>query len=769
MQKVYYFLIFTSVILASCQNLENKSLEPFPSLIPMPNKVEITEGVFNLNKNTSLYVDKEFMNAGEFLMNYIEKGSSFKLKKSSEDEGTITIKKNDTLSAEGYTLKVSATGIMITAKETSGAFYAIQTLRQLMPLQLEKINGLKEKIISIPRVIIEDTPAFKYRGMHLDVGRHYFPKEFIKKYIAYMAMLKMNYFHWHLTEDQGWRIEIKQYPKLTEIGGYRNETLIGHYNDAPVTYDGTKYGGFYTQEDVKEIVDFAEKHEVTIIPEIEMPGHSQAAISAYPALGCTSEQVEVATTWGIFENIYCPNEDTFTFLENVLFEVIDLFPGDYIHIGGDEAPKKQWKNCDHCQQLIKDLNLKDEHGLQSYFITRMEKFINSKGKKIIGWDEILEGGLAPNATVMSWRGTQGAIDAVKEGHDVILTPTSHSYFDYYQSNNENEPLAIGGFLPLKKVFRFNPIPSELNKEEEKFVLGAQGNVWTEYMKTENQLEYMIFPRILAMSEVVWSGPTKNFEDDYPDFLKRTKVFNERLKELEINYANHLNEIEGNIINENGELKYQLSTPISGKEIRYIMDDSKVDTSSKLYNQGIIITDNTSIQAGVFEDNQLVSSVFSETINYHKAVKGSVTINPAPHTSYNAGGNQALINGILGSDKRYGDKEWLGFWGDDVEINIDLNGETTINSITTRFYNTNGQWIYAPKKMEVAYSLDGKKHHLLKEVELSSTDRIVKITAEFDAVNAKYLKILVPNYGVIPEGKQGAGNKAWIFIDEIIVE
>ncbi len=769
MQKVFYFLIFISAILAACQNPENKSLDSFPSLIPKPKEVKISEGIFNLNKNSSLYVDKEFMNAGKFLTNYIEKGSSFKLKKSSEDDGTITIKKNDTLSNEGYTLKVSASEILINAKDASGAFYAIQTLRQLMPLQLEKNHGFKEKTISIPQVIIEDNPVFNYRGMHLDVGRHFFPKEFIKKYIAHMSMLKMNYFHWHLTEDQGWRIEIKQYPKLTEIGGFRDETLVGHYNDAPVTYDGTKYGGFYSQEDVKEIVDFAKKHEVTIIPEIEMPGHSQAAISAYPALGCTSEQLEVATTWGIFENIYCPNEDTFTFLENVLSEVMALFPGDYIHIGGDEAPKKQWKNCVHCQQLIKDLDVKDEHGLQSYFITRMEKFINSKGKKIIGWDEILEGGLAPNATVMSWRGTQGAIDAAKKGHDVILTPTSHAYFDYYQSNNENEPLAIGGFLPLEKVYRFNPIPSELNKEEEKLVLGAQGNVWTEYMKTEDQVEYMIFPRILAMSEVVWSGATKNLEGDYPNFLSRTEIFNERLRGLEINYANHLYEIEGTIINEKGKISYQLSTPISGKEIRYTMDGNKVDFSSKLYNRGIMITDNTTIQAGVFKDNQLVSSIFSETINYHKAVKGNITINPAPHTSYNAGGNQALINGIHGSDKRYGDKEWLGFWGDDIEIKIALNEETTINSITTRFYNTNGQWIYAPKNIDISYSLDGKKYHLLKEVELYSTDRIVKIKAVFDAVNAKYLKILARNYGVIPEGKQGAGNKAWTFIDEIIVE
>ena len=655
--------------------------------------------------------------------------------------------------------------ILIIASSPNGIFYGIQTFNQLLDSSERSKNGLL-----LPNINIVDQPRFKWRGMHLDVGRHFFDISFIKKYIDYIAMHKMNIFHWHLTEDQGWRIKINAYPKLTEIGAYRDETLIGSYYDKPHKYDGIKYGGFYTKKDIQEVIEYARKRYVTVVPEIEMPGHSLAALAAYPELSCTDQKHAVAKIWGVHKEIFCAGkESTFIFLETILTEVAEMFPGPFIHIGGDEAPKDRWKKHALDQKRIIDENLKDEHELQSYFIKRIENILSKLDKRLIGWDEILEGGLAPGAIVQSWRGMNGGIVAANAKHEVIMSPTSHAYFDYYQSNNENEPLAIGGFLPLKKVFRFNPIPPELNKEEEKFVLGAQGNVWTEYMKTEDQLEYMIFPRILAMSEVVWRGPIKNFEDDYPDFLKRTEVFNERLKELEINYANHLNEIEGNIINENGELKYQLSTPISGKKIRYTMDGSKVDTSSKLYNQGIIITDNTSIQAGVFEDNQLVSSVFSETINYHKAVKGSVTINPAPHTSYNAGGNQALINGILGSDKRYGDKEWLGFWGDDVEINIDFNEETTMNSITTRFYNTNGQWIYAPKKIDIAYSLDGKKYYLLKEVELSSTDRIVKITAEFDAVNAKYIKILAPNYGVIPEGKQGAGNKAWIFIDEIIVE
>jgi hexosaminidase len=368
--------------------------------------------------------------------------------------------------------------------------------------------------------------------MHLDVGRHFFSVDFIKKYINLMAMLKMNTFHWHLTEDQGWRIEIKKYPKLQEIAAFRDETLIGHYSDKPHQFDGKKYGGFYTQEEIKEVVKYASARQITIIPEIEMPGHSQAAIAAYPELGCTGEQVKVATKWGVFEEIYCPKETTFKFLEDVIDEVSNLFPGKYIHIGGDEAPKIRWENCEHCQNLIKKEGLKDEHELQSYFIARMEKYINSKGKQIIGWDEILEGGLAPNATVMSWRGTNGAIEAAKQKHTVILTPQSHCYFDHYQSENKNEPLAIGGFLPLEKVYNFNPIPDELTTEEHQYVLGAQGNVWTEYMQTSENVEYMVFPRAIALSEVLWSAKEHR---NYTDFIYRLEYFNKILDARNVNH------------------------------------------------------------------------------------------------------------------------------------------------------------------------------------------------------------------------------------------
>src|SRR5699024_4171027 len=345
---------------------------------------------------------------------------------------------------------------------------------------------------TIPVVEITDYPRFEYRGLHLDVGRHFFGVDFIKNYIDLLAMHKMNRFHWHLTEDQGWRIEIKQYPKLTEVGAWRDSTLVGHYGSGK--YDDKRYGGFYTQDEIREVVAYAQKKYVTIIPEIELPGHASAALSAYPELGCKENyDYTIKSTWGVFEDIYCPREETFTFLENVLTEVMDLFSSKYIHIGGDEAPKKQWEESEFAQKVIEREGLENEHELQSYFVTRIEKFLNKHGRQIIGWDEILEGGLAPNATVMSWRGIKGGIEAAKQHHDVIMTPTSYLYLDYYQASPETEPLTIGGWVPLQKVYSYEPVPEELTAEESKYILGAQGNVWTEYMKSGEKVEYMAYP------------------------------------------------------------------------------------------------------------------------------------------------------------------------------------------------------------------------------------------------------------------------------------
>lgn len=727
-------------------------------IIPKPLFQELDKGVFIMDDKVFLVSNPEISEVSDYFKTYLEEHYQIEFDTQKGTKKIIFTINNAIANEEGYELKIEEENIFIESKNTRGAFYAVQSLLQLLPLPSD-LNSYK-----IPCLQIKDQPEFTYRGMHLDVGRHFFSVDFIKKYIDLMARLKMNTFHWHLTEDQGWRIEIKKYPKLQEISAYRKETLLGHYNDQPHQFDGKPYGGFYTQEQIKEVVAYAKTRQVTIIPEIEMPGHSQAAIAAYPELGCTGEQVEVATKWGVFDEVYCPKESTFKFLEDVIDEVVALFPGKYIHIGGDEAPKTNWKNCAHCQKLIKKEGLKDEHGLQSYFIARMEKYINTKGKQIIGWDEILEGGLAPNATVMSWRGTSGAVQAAKEGHDVILTPGSHCYFDHYQSENENEPLAIGGFLPLEKVYHFNPIPEGLTDKEAIYVLGAQGNVWTEYMQTEKQVEYMAYPRAVALSEVLWSSPEYK---NYSDFINRLEQYQKRLDLLEVNYANHIYSVKGELINSKGNLAYQLSTTSSSYPIYYSTDES---FPSKLYSTPITVDTSMHVKAVVLNSKKTpLGTVFQQKINLHQGVGAKISINKEPHPAYNAGGKKALINGISGNNKRYGDKEWLGFSGEDIIVTIEFDNPKNIKTISTRFYNGKGQWIYAPNEIGFSFYLeDGKTVNDITILE-EKNNLLVNYSYELKSTAVKKLDIIVKNYGTIPEGYQGAGHKAWTFIDEIIIE
>jgi hexosaminidase len=750
-----YFLLFFILGFLNIPKKEATIIQP--NIIPKPLFQQLNNGVFKLNEATSLETIQEFGDVAQFLKSYVKEQFHLKISSKKSDTKILFTKDNSIKNEEGYLLKIDKNKIEIRANSSKGAFYAVQSLIQLLPIENNSTS------ISIQCLEIQDAPQFAYRGMHLDVARHFFSVDFIKKQLDLMALLKMNTFHWHLTEDQGWRIEIKKYPKLQEIAAFRKETLIGHYADEPHHFDEKKYGGFYTQKEIKEIVTYASERQITVIPEIEMPGHSQAAIAAYPELGCTGNQLAVATKWGVFEDIYCTKESTFQFLEDVIDEIIPLFPGKYIHIGGDEAPKSRWKNCAHCQNVIKKEGLKDEHELQSYFIKRMEKYVNSKGKRIIGWDEILEGGLAPNATVMSWRGNVGAIEAAKQQHDVILTPNSHCYFDYYQSDNENEPLAIGGFLPLEKVYNFNPIPEELTKEEAKFVLGAQGNIWTEYMSTPEKVEYMVFPRIIALAEVVWSAKEHK---NYDDFIRRLEFFNKRLDAKNVQYANHLYEVKGEFINKNGKVFYEFETITKGKDIRFTTDNSEPNSNSKMYEKPIPIEKSQTLKAAVFDKKGTkLGSIFEQKINLHKAVGAKISLNVAPHKAYNAGGAQALINGISGNNKRFGDKEWLGFSGDNVEITIEFDKPTEINAISTRFHNGNGQWIYAPKEISIEFDNGEKRTILLK----NNNELLVAVFEKFEQKVVKKLQITVPNYGIIPEGKQGAGNKSWTFIDEIIVE
>lgn len=553
--------ILTAFILLACgspyKDVKNTAADY--GIVPKPKELSMKDGRFLVDFNTKVIGDASLQKEGEYLAQMLSLASgndiAFTTNDSASSNGTIILKIDDAIdNVEGYRLSVNYDGIVIAGKTGKGVFYGIQSLRQLMPPGSESASVEK---LTIPDVEITDSPRYAYRGMMLDVGRHFFPVDFVKKYIDLIAMHKMNRFHWHLTEDQGWRIEIKKYPKLTEVGAWRNGTIVGLLPGE--RNDNKRSGGFYTQEEVKDIVRYAADRGITVIPEIEMPGHASAAIAAYPFLSCFPKEPTVVRenmisekgkelqkegtpkivqeSWGVYPDVFCAgNDGTFDFLEDVLDEVMPLFPSKYIHIGGDECPKDNWKRCPKCQARIKELGLKDEHGLQSYFIQRIEKYVNSKGKNIIGWDEILEGGLAPNATVMSWRGEKGGIEAAKQHHDVIMTPTTYCYFDYGQSEDKDEPLNIGGYLPVEKVYSYNPDPSELTPEQAGFILGGQGNLWTEYIATPDKVEYMVLPRMSALSEVIW---TPQADREFNDFKSRFGKLAQRFDAMGIHYSKYI--------------------------------------------------------------------------------------------------------------------------------------------------------------------------------------------------------------------------------------
>lgn len=515
------------------------------NIIPLPTKVETKPGSFTITPATAIVLAESGLEkSAQFLNDYLQKFYGFRLqvlKNTSAHKNNIVldIEQIDHPVPGAYAMVVKTDGIDIGGAGSLGTFYAVQSLIRLLPME-------KKKSLSIPCMDIDDKPRFAYRGMHLDAARHFFPVEFVKKYIDFIAMYKMNTFHWHLTDDQGWSIEIKKYPKLTQVGAYRNGTIIGRYPGKG--NDHTRDGGFYTQEQVKEIVRYAADRYITIIPEIEMPGHASAAIAAYPQLSCFPDEPtkipknvtwsgdssgkHVQQAWGVFPDVFAPTEYTFGFLQDVLDEVVPLFPGKYIHIGGDECPKDNWKRSAFCQQLIKEKDLKDEHGLQSYFIQRIEKYLNGKGKQIIGWDEILEGGLAPNATVMSWRGEKGGIEAAKQNHNVVMTPGGWLYFDHTQTKNEDS-VTIGGYTTVQKTYSYEPVPAELSAEQSKYILGAQANVWSEYIKYPSKVEYMIFPRMGALSEVLWSSKSAR---NWADFEKRMLLEFKRYEWWGVSYS-----------------------------------------------------------------------------------------------------------------------------------------------------------------------------------------------------------------------------------------
>ncbi|MEO6039510.1 MAG: family 20 glycosylhydrolase, partial [Saprospiraceae bacterium] len=639
------------------------------------------------------------------------------------------------------------------------------TLRQLFPPAFSSPVPLSTTTTwSAPASLIEDAPRFPYRGLHLDVARHFFPVAFVKKYIDLLAMHKLNTFHWHLTDDQGWRIEIKKYPELQSMAACRKETLVGHAADLPQVYDGQRYCGYYTQEEIKDVIEYARRRFVTIIPEIEMPGHAQAALAAYPELGCTGGPYETATEWGVFGDVFCAgNEQTFAFLDEVLTEVCALFPGPYVHIGGDECPKDSWKACPKCQKRMKDNHLPDEHALQSYFIARAEKMVEKHGKKIIGWDEILEGGLAPNATVMSWRGTEGGIAAARQHHNVVMTPGSYLYLDHYQSDPATEPLAIGGYLPLEKVYSYEPVPDSLTTEEAHYILGAQGNVWTEYLPTTAQVEYMAYPRVCALAEVVW---TAKAQKNWPDFVQRIKTHFARLDALGVGYAKSFYDVSASFSGG----KVTLKTLNPEVKIRFTTNGQAPTASSSDYSAPFPITKNTLVQAAAFSHGKALGKTLTVSYLVHKASGKTYTLSPTPD-QYNGGETYALTNGVVGNPKAYG--SWVGLVNQDIDPIIDLGVPTKFSRVTLHYLDAQGSWIYPPRGVVVYGSTDGQNftslasHVIEAQVKPGShVETVVLVTPD---ANLRYLKVVVQKFGVIPDGAPGAGEGAWVFVDEIIVD
>lgn len=746
------------------------------NIIPRPQQVNVSnDAPFTLNAKTVISLgtnSQDMKRNANMLASYIEQATGIRPAISKSKNGTaivLTIDKT-IANAEGYKLDADAKQIRIAGASAAGVFYGIQTLRKSLPL----VNGKASKV-SIPAVHITDAPRFAYRGTHLDVSRHFVTADSVRQFIDMLALHNINRFHWHLTDDQGWRIEIKKYPLLTQIGSKRAQTVIGHNSGK---YDGKPYSGFYTQKQIRDIVKYAADRYITIVPEIDLPGHMQAALAAYPDMGSTGGPYEVWQKWGVSDNVLCAgNDKTLTFIDNVLKEITQLFPSKYIHVGGDECPKTQWQKCPKCQARIKALNLeaKDGHSaeerLQSYIITHASNYLKSLGRNTIGWDEILEGGLAEGATVMSWRGESGGIAAAKQHHDVVMTPNSYLYFDYYQSlDKANEPLAIGGYLPLETVYSYEPMPKELTADEARHIIGVQANIWTEYMPTFKQMQYMALPRLAALSEVQWSQPALK---DYTNFTNRLTEFTHMYDRLGYNYAKHLYNVAIHVDSDNKWREILIHMTTAGNaEIRYTLDGTEPTANSTLYTGAIVLQKSAKIRAAAFRDGKR-SSVTSQDISFNKATACPVELLQPTHKNYTYKGGAALTDGLLG-DKGFGTGRWLGFSGNDLEAIIDLKQNTDVSSVSLNTCVDKGSWIFDARNIEVSVSADGKSFtkvasKSLPALEEQTPDNIYTYELTFPQTTTRYVKVTATSEHNIPEWHGGKGKPAFLFVDEISIK
>ena len=746
------------------------------NIIPRPQQVNVSnDAPFTLSAKTVISLGTNSQNMkrnANMLASYIEQATGIRPAVGKGKNGaTIVLTIDKTIAnAEGYKLDADAKQIRIAGASAAGVFYGIQTLRKSLPL----VNGKASKV-SIPAVHIADAPRFAYRGTHLDVSRHFVTADSVRQFIDMLALHNINRFHWHLTDDQGWRIEIKKYPLLTQIGSKRAQTVIGHNSGK---YDGKPYSGFYTQKQIRDIVKYAADRYITIVPEIDLPGHMQAALAAYPDMGCTGGPYEVWQKWGVSDNVLCAgNDKTLTFIDNVLKEITKLFPSKYIHVGGDECPKTQWQKCPKCQARIKALNLeaKDGHSaeerLQSYIITHASNYLKSLGRNTIGWDEILEGGLAEGATVMSWRGESGGIAAAKQHHDVVMTPNSYLYFDYYQSlDKANEPLAIGGYLPLETVYSYEPMPKELTADEARHIIGVQANIWTEYMPTFKQMQYMALPRLAALSEVQWSQPALK---DYTSFTNRLTEFTHLYDRLGYNYAKHLYNVAIHVDSDNKWREILIHMTTAGKaEIRYTLDGTEPTVNSTLYTGAIVLQKSAKIRAAAFRDGKR-SSVTSQDISFNKATACPVELLQPTHKNYTYKGGATLTDGLLG-DKGFGTGRWLGFSGNDLEAVIDLKQNTDVSSVSLNTCVDKGSWIFDARNIEVSVSADGKSFtkvasKSLPALEEQTPDNIYTYELTFPQTTTRYVKVTATSEHNIPKWHGGKGKPAFLFVDEISVK
>ena len=741
-------------------------------VIPLPKTItESSEKPFVLTKNVVITYPSdqaELSKEAKFLSEYLNEilGYSLKVKEANERENaSINISVNSDLSTEkdSYKIIVNEDNINIIGSNTSSVFYGIQTLRKSLPFDAKGEN------ISMPAAEIHDYPRFGHRGMMLDVSRHIFDLDSIKEFIDVMALHNMNKFHIHLTDDQGWRIEIKKYPELTEVGAWRSGTKIGKTE----TYDSIRHGGFYTQEELRNLVKYAADRHITIIPEIDLPGHQLAALATYPELGCTGGPYEVWQQWGVSDDVICAgSEDAMRFLEDVLTEVMDIFPSEYIHIGGDECPKVRWEQCPKCQAKIKELGFEDddhfkaENYLQSYVMTRMEKFVEDHGRKVIGWDEILEGGLGPNVTVMSWRSIDGGKEGAKQNHDVIMTPCSHLYFDYYQTDNtDDEPLAIGGYIPVSRVYEFEPIPSELTEEEAKHILGPQANLWVEYIKDMNTVFYRVLPRMDALTEVQWVSPEQK---DYDSFRKRAYKMVELYDLKGWNYAKHIFDIDVEIVpNVEAKCIDVTMSKFGEGDILYTLDGTDPLTNGTKYTEALKLTESAKLRA-IVKRAKNVGKEFKTDIDLSKSSMKPITLKNDPHENYRFDGANTLIDGLSGGNN-YKTGRWIAFFGENLDATIDLMDKQEISNLQFNCNLTKGDWIFNAKSVTILGSNDGVNfeeiHHQDFPIETIAEDGVLSYSVDFEKTNTRYINIIIEPF-MCPEGHSGYGYPAWIFVDEL---